>query len=117
MTDKTLDVVAIGNAIVDVLSRADEAFLASHGMVKGSMQLIDSETAERIYDAMGPGTEASGGSAANTAAGLASFGSRWPSSARSATTSWARSSPTTCSRSASTTTSRRPPTGRPRPGA
>ena len=76
MTDKTLDVVAIGNAIVDVLSRADEAFLASHDMVKGSMQLIDSETAERIYDDMGPGTEASGGSAANTAAGLASFGSR-----------------------------------------
>ncbi len=75
MTDKTLDVVAIGNAIVDVLARADEGFLDSHDMVKGSMQLVDEETSERIYQDMGPGTEASGGSAANTAAGLASFGS------------------------------------------
>ncbi len=76
MPEKTLDVVAIGNAIVDVLARADQAFLDDHGMVKGSMMLIDSETAQSLYDAMGPATETSGGSAANTAAGLASFGSR-----------------------------------------
>src|SRR5262245_13652671 len=76
MPDKTLDVVTIGNAIVDVLAHTDDAFLDAQGMVKGSMQLIDEETAHRIYGAMGPAIEASGGSAANTAAGLASLGAR-----------------------------------------
>jgi sugar/nucleoside kinase (ribokinase family) len=76
MTDKTLDVVAIGNAIVDVLAHADEAFLTDHGMVKGSMQLVDEDTAHQIYVDMGPAIEASGGSAGNTAAGLASLGAR-----------------------------------------
>jgi fructokinase len=76
MADSSLDVVAIGSAIVDVLSRADEDFLAAHDMVKGSMQLIDEGSADVIYAAMGPGVETSGGSAANTAAGLASFHSR-----------------------------------------
>lgn len=70
----TRNVLCIGNAIVDVIAHADEAFLAEHGMAKGSMQLIDDEVVHRLYDAMGPGVEASGGSAANTAAGIASFG-------------------------------------------
>lgn len=76
MSEKTLDVVAIGNAIVDVLAPADEAFLTDHGMVKGSMQLIDEDMAHQIYADMGPAIEESGGSAGNTAAGLASLGSR-----------------------------------------
>lgn len=74
MSREIFDVVAIGNAIVDVIAHADDAFLERHGMVKGSMQLIDDVTAERLYDAMGPAIEASGGSAANTAAGIASLG-------------------------------------------
>jgi sugar/nucleoside kinase (ribokinase family) len=68
------DVVGIGNAIVDIIGRCDDAFLATHGRVKGSMQLVDADTVERLYGAMGPGTEISGGSAANTIAGIASFG-------------------------------------------
>jgi fructokinase len=76
MPDKSLDVVAIGSAIVDVLARADEGFLEAHEMVKGSMQLIEESDAEAIYADMGPGVETSGGSAANTAAGLASFHSQ-----------------------------------------
>ncbi len=70
------DIVAIGNAIVDILAHADEAFLTTHGMSKGSMTIIDAATAERLYAAMGPAIEASGGSAANTAAGVASLGGR-----------------------------------------
>jgi sugar/nucleoside kinase (ribokinase family) len=70
------DVVAIGNAIVDIIGRCDDAFLAAHGRVKGSMELVDAPTVERLYAAMGPGIEISGGSAANTAAGVASFGGR-----------------------------------------
>ncbi len=69
-----LDVVGIGNAIVDVLSHSDEAFLASHGLNKGTMTLIDTDRAEALYAAMGPGVEVSGGSAANTMAALASLG-------------------------------------------
>jgi sugar/nucleoside kinase (ribokinase family) len=75
MTDKSLDVVAIGNAIVDVIAHADEAFLDDHGMVKGSMQLIDEDTAHRLYADMGSAIEVSGGAAGNTAAGMASLGS------------------------------------------
>lgn len=74
MPAATLDVLAIGNAIVDVLARAEADFLAAHGMAKGSMALIDEAGAHALYAAMGPGTEASGGSAANTAAGIASLG-------------------------------------------
>jgi sugar/nucleoside kinase (ribokinase family) len=69
-----LDVVAIGNAIVDVIAHADDDFLDRHGMTKGSMQLIDDEAATKLYDHMGPAVEISGGSAANTAAGLSSLG-------------------------------------------
>jgi sugar/nucleoside kinase (ribokinase family) len=70
------DVVAIGNALVDVLTHADDALLTELGMVKGSMDLIDTSRAETVYAAMGPGIEASGGSAANTIVGVASLGSR-----------------------------------------
>ena len=76
MTGKTLDVVAIGNAIVDVLAHADDDFLDRHGMTKGSMQLIDEDVAQQLYADMGPAVEISGGAAANTAAGLASLGAR-----------------------------------------
>ena len=76
MTQPTLDVLAIGNAIVDVIARADEAFLAAEGMAKGGMQLIDAEAAEGLYSRMAAGIEASGGSAANTVAGIAALGGR-----------------------------------------
>jgi sugar/nucleoside kinase (ribokinase family) len=76
MPGKSLDVIAIGNAIVDVLTSADDAFLDAHGMVKGSMQLIDEGAARDLYGDMGPGIEISGGSAANTVAGIASLGGR-----------------------------------------
>ena len=69
-----LDVVGVGNALVDVLSLESEDFLAAHGLVRGSMTLIDAERAHAIYAAMGPAVEVSGGSAANTLAGLASLG-------------------------------------------
>jgi sugar/nucleoside kinase (ribokinase family) len=69
-----LDVVGIGNALVDVLTHEDDAFLDAHGLVKGSMTLVDSERAEALYAAMGAGIEVSGGSAANTISGIASFG-------------------------------------------
>jgi sugar/nucleoside kinase (ribokinase family) len=76
MTSAAYDVLGIGNAIVDVLSRADDAFLSKHGLVKGSMMLIDEQRAETLYAAMGPGVEVSGGSCGNTMAGVASFGGR-----------------------------------------
>lgn len=72
----TLDVVAIGNAIVDVLARSDDAFLAEHALTKGGMQLIDAATAESLYADMGAAREISGGSAANTLAGLAALGKK-----------------------------------------
>ncbi|HET7575982.1 MAG TPA: adenosine kinase [Sphingomicrobium sp.] len=74
MTDRLLDVLAIGNAIVDVIADADDAFLTREGMHKGAMRLIDETEATRLYEAMGPGRERSGGSAANTVAGIASLG-------------------------------------------
>jgi sugar/nucleoside kinase (ribokinase family) len=76
MTDAKYDVLGIGNAIFDVLVKADEAFLAAHGMAKGSMALIDEARASAIYRDMGPATEMSGGSAANTIVGIASLGAR-----------------------------------------
>lgn len=71
-----LDILGIGNAIVDVVARADDAFLARHAMAKGTMRLIDTDAAERLYGAMPPGQESSGGSAANTAAVAALMGAR-----------------------------------------
>jgi len=76
MTHLSLDVLCIGNAIVDVISDADDAFLAGQGLDKGSMRLIDEAEAVRLYGVMGPGREVSGGSAGNTAAGLAALGLR-----------------------------------------
>lgn len=74
MTSKRYDVLALGNAIVDVFAMAEEDFLARHGLPKGAMTLIDEARAETLYADMGPGKFVSGGSAANTAAGLASLG-------------------------------------------
>lgn len=76
MTTTRYDVIGIGNAIVDVIARADDDFLVRHQMAKGGMSLIDEARAEAIYKAMGPAREISGGSAANTIAGIASFGGR-----------------------------------------
>jgi len=69
-----LDVVGIGNAMVDVLTHATEEFVAEQGLVRGSMTLIDADRAVELYAAMGPATEVSGGSAANTIVGVASLG-------------------------------------------
>ncbi len=71
-----VDVVGIGNALVDVIARVDDDFLVAHELVKGSMALVEPSRAEQLYAAMGPAVEVSGGSAANTMAGLASLGSR-----------------------------------------
>jgi sugar/nucleoside kinase (ribokinase family) len=76
MTDAKYDVLGIGNAIFDVLVKTDEAFLAAHGMTRGGMALIDEPRAVSIYRDMGPATEMSGGSAANTIVGIASLGAR-----------------------------------------
>jgi sugar/nucleoside kinase (ribokinase family) len=69
-----IDIVAVGSAIVDVIAQATDADLRRHDLVKGTMALIDAEQAEHLYAAMGPAVESSGGSAANTVAGVASFG-------------------------------------------
>lgn len=74
--DTRWDIVGIGNAIVDVLTHASEEFLAQHGLVKGSMTLVDAERSQQIYSGMGPAVEVSGGSAANTLAGAAALGAR-----------------------------------------
>jgi len=76
VTDKSLDVLCIGNAIVDVIAATDDDFLKQEGLDKGSMRLIDAEEATRLYGRMGPGREISGGSAGNTAAGVAMLGGR-----------------------------------------
>ncbi|MBO1079912.1 adenosine kinase [Roseomonas haemaphysalidis] len=72
----TLDILGIGNAIVDVLAREEDGFLAQHGMQRGAMNLIDAAKAEAIYGGMGPGVESSGGSAGNTCAVAAALGAR-----------------------------------------
>ncbi|MFM8615895.1 MAG: adenosine kinase, partial [Alphaproteobacteria bacterium] len=76
MTHPSLDILGIGNAIVDVLARAEDSFLEEHGMAKGGMALIGTDQAEAIYAAMGPGVESSGGSAANTCAVAAGLGAK-----------------------------------------
>jgi sugar/nucleoside kinase (ribokinase family) len=76
MPSHRYDVLGIGNAIVDIIARAEEDFILRQGMRKGTMALIDEPRAEAIYDAMGPAIEISGGSAANTIVGVASFGAR-----------------------------------------
>ena len=76
MPEATLDVIAIGNAIVDVMAPADDADIERLGLAKGGMTLVDTERAHELYDAMGPAKEISGGSAANTLAGLAALGAK-----------------------------------------
>ena len=76
MAEKLYDVVGIGNAIVDIIARCDDGFLSKHDLAKGFMRLIDAEEAARLYEAMGPASERSGGSVANSIAGLASFGAK-----------------------------------------
>jgi sugar/nucleoside kinase (ribokinase family) len=76
MTEHTFDILGIGNAIVDVVARAEDTFLSRHDMHKGAMILIDSAAADALYAAMPPGQESSGGSAANTCAVAAGLGSR-----------------------------------------
>ena len=76
MPDPRLDVLCIGNAIVDVIANASDDFLKQEGLVKGSMRLIDADEAERLYSHMGPAHQVSGGSAGNTAAGVAALGGR-----------------------------------------
>jgi sugar/nucleoside kinase (ribokinase family) len=76
MAEAKYDVLGIGNAIFDVLVKTDESFLSRHGMAKGGMALIDEARAAAIYRDMGPATEMSGGSAANTIVGVASLGAR-----------------------------------------
>ncbi len=73
----TFDVLCIGNAIVDIISRTEDAFLETNGIIKGAMNLIDGDRAELLYGRIkGQVTEMSGGSAGNTAAGVASLGGR-----------------------------------------
>jgi sugar/nucleoside kinase (ribokinase family) len=74
MPQTSIDVVGIGNAIVDVIAHAEDEFLAREALVKGTMTLIDADRADALYRIMGPGIEASGGSAGNTMAGIASLG-------------------------------------------
>jgi len=76
MTDTRFDVLGIGNAIVDILAHAEDDFLGSEGLEKGAMALVDSARAGELYSKVGPAVECSGGSAANTIAGLASLGGR-----------------------------------------
>lgn len=76
MLQNDFDALCIGNAIVDIMARTEDDFLVAHGLVKGTMHLVDAERSQALYDAMGPAIEASGGSAGNTAAGIASLGGR-----------------------------------------
>lgn len=76
MSDTRYDVLGIGNAIVDVLTESTDAFLRSRAMTKGTMALIDAELAEALYAELDHPTHCSGGSAANTMAGIASLGGR-----------------------------------------
>jgi sugar/nucleoside kinase (ribokinase family) len=76
MTAFRYDVTGIGNAIVDIIGRCDDAFLAKYDAPKGHMRLVDPATLMTLYNAMGPGVEISGGSAANSIAAVASFGGK-----------------------------------------
>lgn len=76
MSDIQFDVLTVGNAIVDIIARAEDDFLVEQDIAKGAMNLVDAERAEHLYAVMGPAIEASGGSAGNTAAGIASLGGK-----------------------------------------
>ena len=107
MTSPRYDVIAIGNAIVDVMAPASDELVEELGMNKGGMTLVDADQAKDLYDAMGPAKEISGGSAANTLAGLSAWARSALSSGRSRMTSWAMSSPTISAPWASISTCRR----------
>ncbi len=72
----TFDVLTVGNAIVDIISSCPESFITENGIVKGAMNLVDADRAQMLYGKMGPALEASGGSAGNTAAGVANLGGK-----------------------------------------
>lgn len=76
MSEATFDVLTVGNAIVDIIAKADDDFLVREDIIKAAMNLIDADRAEHLYSVMGPAIEASGGSAGNTAAGVASLGGK-----------------------------------------
>jgi sugar/nucleoside kinase (ribokinase family) len=76
MTSSSTNVLCIGNAIVDIIAHADDAFLIEHDLAKGAMRLIDEQTAVRLHEAVGPSVQMSGGSAGNTSAGIASLGGK-----------------------------------------
>lgn len=76
MTEPRYDVIAIGNAIVDVMAPCEDELIEELGLAKGGMTLVDTARAKELYDAMGPAREVSGGSAANTLAGLAALGAQ-----------------------------------------
>ncbi len=76
MTEKSFDVLGIGNAMVDVVGHVDDAFLATHDLTKGAMTLVDEQRAQSLYAVMRPSVQVSGGSVANSMAGLASQGAR-----------------------------------------
>jgi sugar/nucleoside kinase (ribokinase family) len=76
MNEPLYDVVGLGSAIVDIIARCDESFIVEQGLQKGTMRLIDADEAVRLYEAMGPGVEVSGGTVPNTCVGLASFGGK-----------------------------------------
>ncbi len=74
--ERPFDVIGIGNAIVDILVKADDSFLKGHSLTKGSMSLVNQEKANSLYEAIGPGMETSGGSAANTLSGISQLGGK-----------------------------------------
>ena len=113
----SIDVLTLGNAIVDVLAKTDEAFLAAQKVHKGAMQLIDEARAEELFGAMGPATIVSGGSGANTAAGVASFGVKAGFIGKVKDDEIGRLFAHDLKASTSTTTSRWPRTGRRRRAA
>src|SRR5690606_10490508 len=76
MNEPRYDVIAIGNAIVDVMAPCADELIEELGLERGGMTLVDAEQAQALYDAMGPAREISGGSAANTLAGLAALGAQ-----------------------------------------
>ena len=95
MSDPRIDVIGIGNAIVDILVHADDDLLVSEGMTKGAMTLIDADEAKRLYEKTDGAIECSGGSAANTIVGLASLGGSGALLARFIMIEWAKSFETT----------------------
>jgi sugar/nucleoside kinase (ribokinase family) len=74
VTSSSIDIVAIGDAIVDVIATTDDAFIDRHRLPRGGMQLLSADEADALYEAMGPAREISGGSAANSMAGAAALG-------------------------------------------